>query len=443
MLRSVERLQVLRALLSADEELGLIATRREVIFERDGGWQRPNGTSVTASFWLKVFRFILRKPGVRQAADTLVWGFPDLAAVVAIRLIPTATNDERERADRIVRRLIDHTGDKFAADFDKLTNAPNRRQMERRLDGLAKSVAEFASPATDRVAVVMMLDLDNFKQANDSGGHDFGDALLQVTAWRLHDVVGKWATEGEATDLSAGRWGGEEFLVAGLFPGDVEVIGKLAAALVECFADPAMPNEAEVARLQRLTQNPTAKFPLPKPPVTASLGWCIMRQPVDVKEVPVVVQDAVARADTAMYRAKSTGKNRAVGFAEIKARHGRILLHRTDAGVVVLDIGDFVGVRKGDTFDVYPEDFADRRPYVHRDGRTERALGKYPAFSVARIQVKTDPEREIAFCIFLRLRRGVGQLSERAHVKFVEGGKDEPETVDKPLIDVGQPMPSE
>jgi len=420
MLRSAERLDILRRLLASDEDLGLITSHRAVFFERDGGWHGFK-SAVAASFWLRVFAHALRKPGdYHQAADTVVWGFPDLAAVVAVRLLPTALT-EAPRANRVVRRLIDQTGDRFAADFDKLTNAPNRRQLERHLDRLAKTIAEFsANSGNVGKAVVMMLDLDNFKQANDTAGHDFGDSLLQATAWRLRDFVSQWMKDGVATDLCAGRWGGEEFVVAGLFPSDEAAIAASAAGLVAHFATPPMPDEqTEVPRLRLLAQSATARFPLPNPPVTASLGWSIMRPPVEEKEVPTMVQDAIARADAAMYRAKTTGKNRSVGFGEIIQRHGRILVHRTDAGIVVLDIGEFVGVREGDVFDVYAEDFADGRSYVLRDGRTQRVVGQYPTLTAAQIRVETPPQRELSFCSFVSLRVGVGQLSERAHVRLV------------------------
>src|SRR5688572_16750247 len=99
MLRSAERLAILRRLLSSDEDLGLISSRREVFYERDGAWHQSTSRTVTAPFWIRMFAFAVKKPGPHRAADTIVWGFPDLAAVIVVRLLPAAITDD-VRADR-------------------------------------------------------------------------------------------------------------------------------------------------------------------------------------------------------------------------------------------------------------------------------------------------------------------------------------------------------
>lgn len=86
------------------------------------------------------------------------------------------------------------------ANFDPLTGLPNRRLMSDRLDQLLK----IANRANKNVAVIY-LDLDNFKEINDSRGHDFGDLLLQKICERLRSEV-------RDSDTVA-RIGGDEFVV--------------------------------------------------------------------------------------------------------------------------------------------------------------------------------------------------------------------------------------
>ena len=92
----------------------------------------------------------------------------------------------REHADDQVRRSM----------HDELTGLPNRRQIEQRLSDLH---------VAGRRSVAILLDLDRFKEINDTLGHDTGDALLQMVADRLLRCV--------PTDATVARLGGDEYAV--------------------------------------------------------------------------------------------------------------------------------------------------------------------------------------------------------------------------------------
>ena len=97
----------------------------------------------------------------------------------------------RRNAERVIDRM---------AHFDSVTNLHNRRSFEMVLaEALASSQSDLS-----RIDV-MFLDLDNFKQVNDSLGHRTGDKLLAEIASRLRRIIG-------ARDLVA-RWGGDEFVI--------------------------------------------------------------------------------------------------------------------------------------------------------------------------------------------------------------------------------------
>ncbi len=97
----------------------------------------------------------------------------------------------RRNAERVIDRM---------AHFDSVTNLRNRRSFE-----MVLAEALGASQVDGSRIDVMFLDLDNFKQVNDSLGHRTGDKLLAEIASRLRRIIG-------ARDLVA-RWGGDEFVI--------------------------------------------------------------------------------------------------------------------------------------------------------------------------------------------------------------------------------------
>ena len=123
-------------------------------------------------------------------------------------------------ADRESRR---ETG--RMAQYDSLTGLANRHRMTKRLTSTL-----IAYKAAKRSCALMMLDLDRFKQVNDTLGHPAGDELLKQVSQRLQRIIGK---TGEI-----GRLGGDEFQV--ILP-DIEDrgrLGDLAARVIQMVSQP-------------------------------------------------------------------------------------------------------------------------------------------------------------------------------------------------------------
>jgi diguanylate cyclase (GGDEF)-like protein len=173
------------------------------------------------------------------------------------RLLRGVTQAANESADRSAR-LTD------AADHDPLTGILNRRGFT----GATTSLLD-----AGRGGVLALIDLDHFKSINDRFGHSAGDALLQTFAQRLCDTVRR-------SDICA-RWGGEEFAV--LLP---------SASLDQAH---------DVMERLRLS---LAQQPLPvEASVTFSCGLASAAGAVRL-------EDAVTRADQALYAAKHRGRDR-------------------------------------------------------------------------------------------------------------------------------------
>lgn len=157
------------------------------------------------------------------------------------------------------------------AQHDSLTNLPNRTLLN---DRIAQAIS-LAKRNGTRVAL-LFLDLDNFKETNDSLGHASGDALLQSVARRLADCV-----RGSDT---VSRYGGDEFvvlLVGGQYAEDAALIAeKIQVALLRPF--------------QYAQKDLCAK---------ASIG--ISLYPTDGQDAETLIRNA----DTAMYCAKTEGRN--------------------------------------------------------------------------------------------------------------------------------------
>jgi len=164
---------------------------------------------------------------------------------------------------------------------DVLTGWHNRRYLTVRIG------EELARARRDRNRLVcLMLDVDHFKQVNDTWGHAAGDVVLQELAQRIESQV-------RASDVAA-RYGGEEFVV--LLPGtDVESASKLAERIrMEIAASPiGLPGGEEVI-------------------ITASIGIAEVSPGADDKDLKTLGDSLIARADVALYAAKSAGRDRVV-----------------------------------------------------------------------------------------------------------------------------------
>ncbi|MCW8983160.1 MAG: EAL domain-containing protein [Gammaproteobacteria bacterium] len=174
---------------------------------------------------------------------------------------------ERKLAEKRIEQL---------AYFDPLTNLPNRRLY---FDRLSQELVH--ARRLNNFGAVMFVDLDRFKQINDSQGHAVGDSILMETARRLTRVL----REGD----TASRLGGDEF---------VALIPNLGNELETAFQ-----NAGRVA--DKLFYELTKPYELPNREliVTASIGIILF------PDEQLTAEDVMKQADMAMYQAKESGRN--------------------------------------------------------------------------------------------------------------------------------------
>ena len=169
------------------------------------------------------------------------------------------------------------------AKHDALSGLPNRVHMVEKIDSFLQGRA---LATHDNRAVAAYLDIDRFKDINDTLGHQAGDELIKLVARRLMDCL-------RPNDFLA-RFGGDEFVIL-CAPAGAEASSALAERVDQAFASPFALGGQNIR-------------------VTASVGIAV------APDNGVSADELMRHADIALYEAKDAGRARAVLFSEEMAR---------------------------------------------------------------------------------------------------------------------------
>jgi diguanylate cyclase (GGDEF)-like protein/PAS domain S-box-containing protein len=191
----------------------------------------------------------------------------------------------------------------FLALHDVLTGLKNRAFVQQKFCMLLERAAVRGEPVG-----LLFIDVDRFKNINDSLGHAIGDELLIEVARRLRESVCE-------ADVVA-RAGGDEFLVLILETGDREKLNDIAGRI---RGELSKPIQIEARELQ----------------VTASIGISVF--PVDGKDIDTLMKSA----DLALYQAKETGRNCHRYFSPAMREHAETRLETEYSLRRALDQGEF------------------------------------------------------------------------------------------------------
>lgn len=200
---------------------------------------------------------------VPQAQDNYTMSRVPLVSRLATFI--SVTSQELENTNKQLALVNDKLN--MSAIIDGLTGLYNRKEIQSQIE---KALADVKREQFSLV----MLDIDNFKQVNDTYGHQEGDSVIVALA----DILRNRRT---GPMQSSGRWGGEEFMVL-LRGTDSSSAAYIADLMRECFANTSFPGIR---------------------PQTVSLGVTQARE-------DDTVDSLCTRVDMALYRAKQNGKNR-------------------------------------------------------------------------------------------------------------------------------------
>ncbi|MBV8621425.1 MAG: EAL domain-containing protein [Curvibacter sp.] len=199
--------------------------------------------------------------------ETIKTPLRDAAGQVAGVLGVSRDITDRKRAEKEIERL---------AFYDALTDLPNRRLLVDRLNQ-----AMLSSARTGHYGALLFIDLDNFKDLNDTLGHDLGDWLLRLVGRRL--VAGLRAAD------TVARFGGDEFV---LMLEELSLDRTAAAEQTERVAEKLLASLNQPYELKEIEHYSTP-----------SIGITLFRG------TETRVDELLKRADLAMYQAKAGGRN--------------------------------------------------------------------------------------------------------------------------------------
>ena len=253
-----------------------------------------------------VFISLMVKRHIRRPLDALIDGFYQLESSEFNQRISLNRSDEwntiekafnqmASRLEEIYRQLNNEKKNfNYLAHHDPLTGMANRLYINQQLDSVIELSRKKNQPFT-----LLYLDVDQFKNINDSLGHGAGDKLLKDVSDRLLEVIG--------TNGLVARLGGDEFMV--LFPNVESIKG------VSDFAE-AINKALRVA------------FTLEGEPiyVTSSIGVC--QYPTHGDNVETLVRNA----DTAMYYAKRQGRDQYCIYTDAMTHEAHDLIYKS-AGI--------------------------------------------------------------------------------------------------------------
>lgn len=193
----------------------------------------------------------------------IIFAFNNLLSFTAIIFFAiTYTRNKEEKEFELIRK----------ANYDELTGIFNRHALDAIVDSYIEN--------KQNTYCVAILDIDDFKKVNDTYGHKSGDMVLR----KLGKILESYSDK----DITVGRWGGEEFLILGGPSTDYDKF----VTILEDFRNTVENTQFKIKNKKEIR-------------CTISIGSKFVKKGYGLNE-------AVSKADTKLYKAKHTGKNKVV-----------------------------------------------------------------------------------------------------------------------------------
>jgi len=208
----------------------------------------------------------------------------ELAEIPVLKKIHEEIKNIREIQSSLEALKESESRFKYLANHDHLTGAMNRRSFLERAVSELNEAYRYKYPCG-----IIMMDMDRFKTFNDTYGHQAGDEALRHTVKIISDFS-------RAHDFM-GRYGGEEFI------------------FFFCHADRTT-SLIIAERIRAAIQNNPVQLEIGPVPITISLGVAMANMPenLPLEKLGEYLDGLIHKADTAMYKAKNSGRNKVMIF---------------------------------------------------------------------------------------------------------------------------------
>lgn len=376
------------------------------------GFVRPTG-SRNVNFWIKEFEAV----AIINFSSAIYVPAQRVAGQVLNRIVEDSINQYRASHDV-------HTGLKNRAYFDQSLISALGRVSEQfsSVTSLDDGASEATSESRPKSSVVLAsLDIDHFKTINDRFGHGYGDLVLAALATRIENAsidISRKANSRYSIDVF--RLGGEEFqiLISGSVTEQegVDVALKISASV----RDELLPSKSEYQTLSKTEFADGTELPHDADrKVTVSIGVSALVALDD--KVSVAAKRLKRQADLALNSAKISGRDRVRYFGEILERGGRVSSVDKVNGLISVDIGREIGVKRGQEFFLYPPMYDGVTDFYLGEGRSRKRVGNYPRFRAARISA-FDVQNDVSFCRVLERESGVVEIMEGSTLEAIPLG---------------------
>lgn len=342
----------------------------------------------------------------RRPDDTNIWlCFDCLDMAICTRHSTKITDPTIKALREKIEKSIKNATNAYKVSHNQLTKLLAKDTFKTEVELLleeergvsASSSTEGQQPKT---IAVLAFDIDKFKQVNDTYGHLYGDQVLKAFAFRLEEVADEINNRlYDKVKVVLGHPSGEEFLacIAGTI--STEELSEIADSFRCKISEEPLPSEDEWKLLLRQPGLSNVEPPqLHDRKITTSIGVALYTGSLDTSSSSVQSETLLLldRADTALFRSKTGGRNRVTHFDEILQNCGRVLEFDIDTGVAAIDIGSKVGVVTGQEFRVFSSIYSGSTPFIVDDGRSKRTLGVYPRVETGRLVV-INTQSELSF----------------------------------------------
>jgi diguanylate cyclase (GGDEF)-like protein len=374
-------------------------------FHKEKWWNAEDSSEADSALRVELSK-CLNDGNPHRAPKSTSSNFPlqDVKAVIRAKFLVALRKQRHDAIQRIVQRSVRNASNAFDVKYNSKTgllskSAFNELVIERlefiRALGTSTNKSDESIP---HALCLLAIDIDHFKQVNDSHGHSYGDLVIRSFGIRIDKAVKAFISQSaRKIQGTCAHVSGEEFFCVVWGAAPTAEFEELAESVLAAVRDEPLPSDEELELLKSTYSQ--EQLVIPKAGnrlIECSIGGVVTGAPTS-QDTKNVMEKLINQADLALYKSKNQGRNRAIFFATILQRGGRVLEHKPDVAICIIDIGEEVGVIKGQEFIVLHPEFTGSTPYVFDDGRSRKILGTMPKSALCTITA-FDVQRQISFC---------------------------------------------